>query len=77
MSAPFGRRACEVTANAASGGYRIFSLRDREGPTPEPGQFYMLAAERVWGEGEDAPSFPGRSRSPRRRRPPTGCASTS
>jgi dihydroorotate dehydrogenase (NAD+) catalytic subunit len=58
MSAPFGRRACEVTANAASGGYRIFSLRDREGPTPEPGQFYMLAAERSWGEGGGRPFLP-------------------
>jgi dihydroorotate dehydrogenase electron transfer subunit len=58
MSAPFGRRACEVTANAASGGYRIFSLRDRDGPNPEPGQFYMLAAERGWGEGGGRPFLP-------------------
>jgi len=58
MSAPFGRRACEVTANAASGGYRIFSLRDRKGPNPEPGQFYMLAAERGWGEGGGRPFLP-------------------
>ena len=36
MSAPFGRRLCEVAENKVSGGYRIFSLRDREGPTPEP-----------------------------------------
>ena len=58
MSAPFGRRACEVTANVASGGYRIFSLRDREGPTPAPGQFYMLAAEGSWGEGGGRPYLP-------------------
>jgi NAD(P)H-flavin reductase len=58
MSAPFGRRACEVTANVASGGYRIFSLRDREGPNPAPGQFYMLASEREWGEGGGRPYLP-------------------
>jgi dihydroorotate dehydrogenase (NAD+) catalytic subunit len=58
MSAPFGRRLCEVSENAASGGYRIFSLRDREGPLPEPGQFYMLASERGWGEGGGRPYLP-------------------
>jgi dihydroorotate dehydrogenase (NAD+) catalytic subunit len=58
MSAPFGRRSCEVTANAATGGYRIFSLLDREGPEPEPGQFYMLASERSWGEGGGRPFLP-------------------
>jgi dihydroorotate dehydrogenase (NAD+) catalytic subunit len=51
MSAPFGRRLCEVSENRASGGYRIFSLWDREGPEPAPGQFYMLVAERWQGEG--------------------------
>ena len=44
MTAPFGRRACEVTESRASGGYRVFSLLDAEGPEPQPGQFYMLAA---------------------------------
>ena len=58
MSAPFGRRACEVAGNTASGGYRIFSLRDGEGPLPEPGQFYMLASERGWGEGGGRPFLP-------------------
>ncbi|HEU4738652.1 MAG TPA: dihydroorotate dehydrogenase electron transfer subunit [Solirubrobacterales bacterium] len=58
MTAPFGRRSCEVAANAASGGYRIFSLVDREGPEPEPGQFYMLASERSWGEGGGRPFLP-------------------
>ena len=53
--APFGRRACEVTRNFESGGYRIFSVLDRGGPAPEPGQFYMLAAERDWGGGEGRP----------------------
>ena len=49
MTAPFGRRLCEVTENRASGGYRVFSLLDREGPEPLPGQFYMLASEPAGG----------------------------
>ncbi|HEX2392069.1 MAG TPA: dihydroorotate dehydrogenase [Solirubrobacterales bacterium] len=57
MSAPFGRRLCEVSENRASGGYRVFSLRDRQGPEPAPGQFYMLAAER-WQGGEGRPFLP-------------------
>jgi NAD(P)H-flavin reductase len=50
MSAPFGRRLCEVSDARASDGYRVFSLLDREGPEPLPGQFYMLAAASRWGE---------------------------
>ncbi|MFL5897332.1 MAG: dihydroorotate dehydrogenase [Solirubrobacterales bacterium] len=58
MTAPFGRRLCGVTDNRSSGGYRIFSLADREGPAPRPGQFYMLAGERSWGEGSGRPFLP-------------------
>ena len=58
MSAPFGRRLCAVAENQVSGGYQIFSLIDREGPAPEPGQFYMLASERGWGEGGGRPYLP-------------------
>jgi dihydroorotate dehydrogenase electron transfer subunit len=58
MTAPFGRRPCEVAANKATGGYRLFSLLDRDGPAPEPGQFYMLAGERGWGEGGGRPFLP-------------------
>jgi dihydroorotate dehydrogenase electron transfer subunit len=58
MTAPFGRRLCEVAENKVSGGYRIFSLLDREGPAPAPGQFYMLASERSWGEGGGRPFLP-------------------
>jgi dihydroorotate dehydrogenase electron transfer subunit len=58
MTAPLGRRLCEVSAGVVSGGYRIFSLLDREGPAPEPGQFYMLAGERSWGEGGGRPFLP-------------------
>lgn len=49
MSAPFGRRLCEVAAVRDSGGYRVVSLVDREGPEPQAGQFYMLAAADGWG----------------------------
>jgi dihydroorotate dehydrogenase (NAD+) catalytic subunit len=58
MTAPFGRRLCEVAENKATGGYRIFSLLDREGPAPQPGQFYMLAAARGWGEDGGRPFLP-------------------
>ena len=58
MTAPFGRRACEVTESRASGGYRIFSLLDPEGPEPLPGQFYMLATERHWAQSGDRPFLP-------------------
>jgi NAD(P)H-flavin reductase len=57
-TAPFGRRACEVTESRASGGYRVFSLLDAEGPEPLPGQFYMLAAERHWEERGGRPFLP-------------------
>ncbi len=58
MSAPLGRRLLSVSANRASGGYRVFSLLDEEGPTPQAGQFYMLATERGWGEGGGRPYLP-------------------
>jgi len=49
ITAPFGRRSCEVTRNLESGGYRIFSVIDPAGPDPSAGQFYMLAAGSGWG----------------------------
>jgi dihydroorotate dehydrogenase electron transfer subunit len=52
VTAPFGRRLCEVAANEAAGLYRMFEVTDRSGPPPRAGQFYMLAAARGWG-GED------------------------
>ena len=55
VTAPFGRRLCEVTRNIPSGGYRIFSLLDPAGPDPAAGQFYMLAAESGWGGDEGRP----------------------
>ncbi len=56
--APWGRRLCEVAENRASGGYRVFSLLDSDGPEPAPGQFYMLAAERRWAEDGGRPYLP-------------------
>jgi NAD(P)H-flavin reductase len=51
--APFGRRACTVTANDAVGAYRVLRVADPAGPEPWPGQFYMLAAVDRWGAGAD------------------------
>jgi dihydroorotate dehydrogenase electron transfer subunit len=53
--APFGRRRCEVVDARDSGGYRIFSVLDREGPEPAAGQFYMLAAAEDWGSDGGRP----------------------
>jgi dihydroorotate dehydrogenase (NAD+) catalytic subunit len=58
VTAPLGRRLCQVTESRASGGYRIFSLLDREGPEPAPGQFYMLATERSWSGPTQRPFLP-------------------
>ena len=56
--APFGRRGLEVVDVHESGGYRVFSLLDRDGPVPSAGQFYMLAAQHQWAEREDRPYLP-------------------
>jgi dihydroorotate dehydrogenase (NAD+) catalytic subunit len=58
MTAPWGRRLCEVTEARASGGYRVFSLLDHKGPPPEAGQFYMLATESHWQEDGQRPFLP-------------------
>jgi dihydroorotate dehydrogenase electron transfer subunit len=58
MTAPLGRRLCEVVENRASGGYRLVSLLDGEGPEPLAGQFYMLATERHWEESGQRPFLP-------------------
>ncbi len=58
MNAPFGRRLCRVSENRASGGYRLFSLIDDEGPEPQPGQFYMLATESRWEQLGSRPYLP-------------------
>jgi dihydroorotate dehydrogenase electron transfer subunit len=51
--APFGRRACRVTANDGVGAYRVLRVADPDGPEPAPGQFYMLATVERWGAGDD------------------------
>jgi len=56
--APFGRRLCEVAETRPSGGYRIFTLIDGEGPAPAPGQFYMLAASPDWAAEGGRPYLP-------------------
>lgn len=48
---PFGRRPCAVAESRPTGGYRLFTLIDGDGPAPEPGQFYMLSAAEWAGEG--------------------------
>ncbi|HWM64920.1 MAG TPA: dihydroorotate dehydrogenase electron transfer subunit [Solirubrobacterales bacterium] len=58
MTAPFGRRLCEVAESRDSGGYRLFSLLDEEGPVPLPGQFYMLATEHHWEQDGGRPFLP-------------------
>jgi NAD(P)H-flavin reductase len=58
MTAPFGRRLCRVSESRASGGYRLFSLTDPDGPEPLPGQFYMLASERHWEQSDGRPFLP-------------------
>jgi NAD(P)H-flavin reductase len=56
--APFGRRALEVVDVHDSGGYKVFSLLDRDGPMPSAGQFYMLAAKERWAEQQERPYLP-------------------
>lgn len=41
-----------MTANEALGAYTLLRVRDRAGPVPRPGQFYMLASAERWGGGE-------------------------
>ena len=55
--APFGRRLCPVVAQAVFGAYDVISVLDAEGPPPDPGQFYMLAASERWGGGADERPF--------------------
>ena len=56
--APFERRRCEVVSNRPTGGYRIVSVADTDGPEPEAGQFYMLAAADRWGGDGGRPFLP-------------------
>ncbi|HWC27154.1 MAG TPA: hypothetical protein VG474_11275 [Solirubrobacteraceae bacterium] len=51
--APLGRRLLTVTGADDVGAYRVLHVADPDGPSPAAGQFYMLAAARGWGAGED------------------------
>ena len=58
VSAPLGRRLCDVVENRQAGGYRIFSVLDPVGPEPRAGQFFMLTAVDGWGQREGRPYLP-------------------
>jgi dihydroorotate dehydrogenase electron transfer subunit len=55
--APFGRRRVPVSYRCDYGPYTVLHTRDEDGPPPDPGQFYMLAAAARWGGGEDERPF--------------------
>jgi dihydroorotate dehydrogenase electron transfer subunit len=57
VRAPFGRRRCEVVANEPTGGYRVVTALDAEGPAPLAGQFYMLSTD-AWGGTDGRPYLP-------------------
>jgi dihydroorotate dehydrogenase electron transfer subunit len=54
--APLGRRRATVTAYERIGAYDVLTVAD-DGPAPDPGQFYMLAAAERWGGGADERPF--------------------
>ena len=55
--APFGRRRLRVAERHELGAYVVVEAADPDGPAPQPGQFYMLAAAERWGGGEDERPF--------------------
>lgn len=55
--APFGRRRGVLSSIRKVGAYHLLEVVDRNGPDPEPGQFYMLAAVTGWGAGADERPF--------------------
>ncbi len=55
--APLGRRAARVAAVERAGAYVVLAVADPDGPPPDPGQFYMLAALEGWGGGADERPF--------------------
>ena len=56
--APFGRRRAEVLSVERLGAYALVSAVDGDGPSPAPGQFFMLAAEDRWGGPDGRPYLP-------------------
>jgi dihydroorotate dehydrogenase electron transfer subunit len=65
--APFGRRRLPVIARRELGAYVVLSVADVDGPAPDPGQFFMLAAAERWGGGADERPFLPRAFSVARR----------
>lgn len=57
LLAPLGRRLGEVVERRPLGAYFVLTVADEDGPRPQPGQFYMLAAAERWGGGEDERPF--------------------
>lgn len=55
--APLGRRRVEVVRGSRLGAYFVLTVADPDGPAPQAGQFYMLAAAERWGGGEDERPF--------------------
>jgi NAD(P)H-flavin reductase len=56
--APLGRRRLEVAARREVGAYVVLEAPDPDGPAPDPGQFYMLAAAQGWGGDDGRPFLP-------------------
>ena len=57
--AEIGRREVYVTKNRSIGPYRFLEINDTVGPTPRPGQFYMITSKEEWGtESEGRPYLP-------------------
>jgi dihydroorotate dehydrogenase electron transfer subunit len=65
--APFGRRRLPVVGRREYGAYVVISVADPDGPAPDPGQFFMLAAAERWGGGADERPFLPRAFSVARR----------
>jgi dihydroorotate dehydrogenase electron transfer subunit len=65
--APYGRRRVPVIARRELGAYVVLSVADGDGPAPDPGQFFMLAAAERWGGGADERPFLPRAFSVARR----------
>ena len=55
--APVGRRLLDVAEHRRLGAYDLLSVEDPDGPVPQAGQFYMLAAAERWGGGTDERPF--------------------
>jgi dihydroorotate dehydrogenase electron transfer subunit len=55
--APFSRRPTQLVLRRDYGPYVVLTVDDPDGPTPDPGQFYMLTAAHRWGGGADERPF--------------------